>query len=152
MCTVYVSLEKFQCLRHGELEVVSYEKVLKWVAKVVSHFQHGSCNLDFEVLNNSNERQKRWRSRSPRKTEKSMEESLLLPKKRSELEGRERLALTRDVFTQEAKKLAYIAGPMVVTTTSLYLLLVISNMMVGHLGELALSSAAISVSFCNVTA
>ena len=41
-----------------------------------------------------------------------MEESLLLPKKRSELEGRERLALTRDVFTQEAKRLAYIAGPM----------------------------------------
>ncbi|XP_011038711.1 PREDICTED: MATE efflux family protein 5-like isoform X2 [Populus euphratica] len=81
----------------------------------------------------------------------SMEESLLRPKKRSELEGRERLVLTRDVFTQEAKKLAYIAGPMVVTITSLYLLLVISNMMVGHLGELALSSAAISVSFCNVT-
>lgn len=84
-------------------------------------------------------------------TAMSMEESLLLPKKRSELEGRERLVLTRDVFTQEAKKLAYIAGPMVVTITSLYLLLVISNMMVGHLGELALSSAAISISFCNVT-
>ncbi|KAJ6891040.1 LOW QUALITY PROTEIN: hypothetical protein NC651_024523 [Populus alba x Populus x berolinensis] len=85
-------------------------------------------------------------------TAMSMEESLLLPKKRSELEGRERLVLTRDVFmTQEAKKLAYIAGPMVVTITSLYLLLVISNMMVDHLGELALSSAAISVSFCNGT-
>uniref|UniRef100_A0A6N2MZU6 Uncharacterized protein n=1 Tax=Salix viminalis TaxID=40686 RepID=A0A6N2MZU6_SALVM len=53
-----------------------------------------------------------------------MEESLLLSKKRSEVEGRERLALTRDVFTGEAKKLAYIAGPMLVTTTSLYLLLV----------------------------
>lgn len=42
-------------------------------------------------------------------TAMSMEESLLPPEKRSELEGRERLVLTRDVFTQEAKKLAYIA-------------------------------------------
>ncbi|KAJ6431778.1 hypothetical protein OIU84_019121 [Salix udensis] len=72
-----------------------------------------------------------------------MEESLLLSKKRSEVEGRERLALTRDVFTREAKKLAYIAGPMVVTTTSLYMLLV------G--GSFGRASAAISVSFCNVT-
>ncbi|KAJ6356810.1 hypothetical protein OIU78_004830 [Salix suchowensis] len=76
-----------------------------------------------------------------------MEESLLLSKKRSEVEGRERLALTRDVFTREVKKLAYIAGPVVVTTTSRLLV----TGWWDHLGELALSSAAISVSFCNVT-
>ncbi|CAK7326674.1 unnamed protein product [Dovyalis caffra] len=83
-------------------------------------------------------------------TKESIEESLLLPEKRSK-EGREGIARTWWEFTQEAKRLAYIAGPMVVTTIALYLLLVISNMMVGHLGELALSSAAIAISLCNVT-
>jgi hypothetical protein len=83
-------------------------------------------------------------------TKKSMEERLLLPEKRSN-EGRERIAQTWREFTQEVKRLAYIAGPMVVTTTALNLLLVISNMMVGHLGELALSSSAIAISLCNVT-
>ncbi|KAJ6429832.1 hypothetical protein OIU84_021269 [Salix udensis] len=79
-----------------------------------------------------------------------MEERLLLPQKRSN-EGREGKAQTWHEFTREAKRLAYIAGPMIVTTTTLNLLLVISNMMVGHLGELALSSSAIAISLCNVT-
>ncbi|KAL9401775.1 hypothetical protein Peur_005624 [Populus x canadensis] len=83
-------------------------------------------------------------------TKKSMKERLLLPEKRSN-EGREGIAQTWREFTQEAKRLAYIAGPMVVTTTALNFLLVISNMMVGHLGELALSSSAIAISLCNVT-
>eukprot|EP00258_Populus_trichocarpa_P046521 XP_024462540.1 protein DETOXIFICATION 12 [Populus trichocarpa] len=83
-------------------------------------------------------------------TKKSMEERLLLPEKRSN-EGREGIAQTWREFSQEVKRLAYIAGPMVVTTTALNLLLVISNMMVGHLGELALSSSAIAISLCNVT-
>jgi hypothetical protein len=83
-------------------------------------------------------------------TKKSMEERLLLPEKRSN-EGREGIAQPWREFTQEVKRLAYIAGPMVVTTTALNLLLVISNMMVGHLGELALSSSAIAISLCNVT-
>ena len=83
-------------------------------------------------------------------TKMSLEERLLLPQKRSN-EGREGKAQTWQEFTREAKRLAYIAGPMIVTTTTLNLLLVISNMMVGHLGELALSSSAIAISLCNVT-
>ncbi|EOA34143.1 hypothetical protein CARUB_v10021645mg [Capsella rubella] len=57
----------------------------------------------------------------------------------------------KDVFFMEMKKLGYIAGPMIAINSSMYVLLVISIMMVGHLGELFLSSTAIAISFCNVT-
>ncbi|MBA0828796.1 hypothetical protein Goarm_013431, partial [Gossypium armourianum] len=40
---------------------------------------------------------------------------------------------------------------MVAVTLSQYLLQVISTMMVGHLGELALSSSAITISLAGVT-
>ncbi|KDP34996.1 hypothetical protein JCGZ_09284 [Jatropha curcas] len=81
-------------------------------------------------------------------TEKNMEEveETLLSKKKGE-----GLALTWDVFLQEGKKLGYIAAPMVVVTLSLQLINVISMMMVGHLGELALSSSAMAISFSIVT-
>nr|KAJ0212231.1 hypothetical protein LSAT_V11C400163380 [Lactuca sativa] len=59
--------------------------------------------------------------------------------------------LTWSVFEEEAKKFGYIAAPMVAVTLSQYLLQVISVMMVGHLGELALSSAAIAISISSVT-
>ncbi|XP_048619987.1 protein DETOXIFICATION 14-like [Brassica napus] len=49
------------------------------------------------------------------------------------------------------RRLAYVAGPMVAVNSSAYFLQVISIMMVGHLGELFLSSTAIAVSFCSVT-
>ncbi|CAM8886105.1 unnamed protein product [Rhodiola kirilowii] len=52
---------------------------------------------------------------------------------------------------QEIKRLGYLAGPMVAVTLSQYSLQVISMMMVGHLGELALSSTAIAVSLAGVT-
>ncbi|EFH63609.1 hypothetical protein ARALYDRAFT_894949 [Arabidopsis lyrata subsp. lyrata] len=58
---------------------------------------------------------------------------------------------TKDVFLREMKKLSYIAGPMIAVHSSMYVLQVISIMMVGHLGELFLSSTAIAVSFCGVT-
>eukprot|EP00257_Ricinus_communis_P022878 XP_015582727.1 protein DETOXIFICATION 12 [Ricinus communis] len=76
--------------------------------------------------------------------DKAMEESLLL-------KDDSRTALTWPVFTQEVKKLGYIAGPMVAVILSQYLLQVISLMMVGHLGELALSSTAIATSLAGVT-
>ncbi|CAI0393182.1 unnamed protein product [Linum tenue] len=60
-------------------------------------------------------------------------------------------ALTWSVFIQELKRLGYIAGPMVAVNLSQYLLQVISLMMVGHLGELELSSTAIAVSLSSVT-
>ncbi|KAG5378601.1 hypothetical protein IGI04_026443 [Brassica rapa subsp. trilocularis] len=54
-------------------------------------------------------------------------------------------------FFLEMRRLAYVAGPMVAVNSSAYFLQVISIMMVGHLGELFLSSTAIAVSFCSVT-
>ncbi|CAN1268710.1 Protein DETOXIFICATION 12 [Linum perenne] len=58
---------------------------------------------------------------------------------------------TWSVFVEEVKRLGYIAGPMVAINLSQYLLQVISLMMVGHLGELQLSSTAIAVSLSSVT-
>lgn len=57
----------------------------------------------------------------------------------------------KDGFFREMRRLGYIAGPMVAVNSSMYFLQVISIMMVGHLGELFLSSTAIAVSFCSVT-
>lgn len=54
-------------------------------------------------------------------------------------------------YVEEVKKLSCIAGPMVAVNLSQYFLQVISLMMVGHLGELFLSSTAIAISFCAVT-
>ncbi|XP_010533239.1 PREDICTED: protein DETOXIFICATION 14 [Tarenaya hassleriana] len=57
----------------------------------------------------------------------------------------------RDGFWREVRRLSYLAGPMIAVNSSMYFLQVISIMMVGHLGELFLSSTAIAVSFCSVT-
>lgn len=75
-----------------------------------------------------------------------MEEGLLLKEREVK---RERL--TWGVIGQEAKRLCYLAGPMVAVTLSQFMLQVISLMMVGHLGELSLSSTAIAISLCGVT-
>ncbi|KAM1517487.1 hypothetical protein ACFX1Z_020575 [Malus domestica] len=84
-----------------------------------------------------------------------MEESLLLPKRREEEQQQRRNSttsiLTWTSFFEEVKRLGCIAGPMVAVILSQSLLLVISMMMVGHLGELALSSSAIAISLSNVT-
>ncbi|MBA0766071.1 hypothetical protein Gotri_015149 [Gossypium trilobum] len=77
-----------------------------------------------------------------------MEESLI-PK----LENEEKSTrwLSWAAFVEEIKRAGYLAGPMVAVTLSQYLLQVISTMMVGHLGELALSSSAIAISLAGVT-
>ena len=54
-------------------------------------------------------------------------------------------------FTLEVKMLGLLGGPMVAVTLAQYLLPVISMMMVGHLGELALSSTGIALSLACVT-
>ncbi|KAK1425686.1 hypothetical protein QVD17_21041 [Tagetes erecta] len=69
----------------------------------------------------------------------------------SEGDGNSYYRLTWIVFVKEAKKFGYIAGPMVAVTMSQFLVQVISVMMVGHIGELALSSTAIAISISNVT-
>ncbi|XP_043695208.1 protein DETOXIFICATION 12-like [Telopea speciosissima] len=55
------------------------------------------------------------------------------------------------VIVEEMKNVGYLAGPMVAVTLSQFLLQVISVMMVGHLGELELSSTAIATSLTSVT-
>ncbi|XAR52474.1 hypothetical protein NMG60_11020576 [Bertholletia excelsa] len=77
-----------------------------------------------------------------------MEENLLV--KRRE-ETREEGRLTWVVLREEVKRQGLIAAPMVAVTLSQYFLQVVCTMMVGHLGELALSSTAMAVSISSVT-
>ncbi|KAL5722070.1 hypothetical protein ACHQM5_005637 [Ranunculus cassubicifolius] len=77
-----------------------------------------------------------------------MEEGLLM---KSEEDWKWKKVITWEVLREEVVKVGYLAGPMVAVTLSQYLLQVISTMMVGHLGELALSSAAMATSFTGVT-
>ena len=79
-------------------------------------------------------------------TEKNMEKSLLIPK-----ESLSSTSTTWDLLSGEVKKQGYIAAPMVAVTLSQYLLQVVSMMMVGHLGQLALSSTAMAISLASVT-
>ena len=51
----------------------------------------------------------------------------------------------------EVKRQLYIAGPMICVNLLQYSLVVVSNMFVGHLGELELASASIASSFAGVT-
>ncbi|KAJ4974455.1 hypothetical protein NE237_007629 [Protea cynaroides] len=73
-----------------------------------------------------------------------MDQSLLTKERGGEV-------LKWGVIEAEVKQVGYIAGPMVMVTVSQYLTQVISLMMVGHLGELALSSTAIATSLTGVT-
>ncbi|GAA0178637.1 transporter [Lithospermum erythrorhizon] len=59
-------------------------------------------------------------------------------------------APTWNIFVEELRKTSYIALPMVIVTVSQQLSRVVSMMMVGHLGELELSGAAIATSLTNV--
>ncbi|XP_019428211.1 PREDICTED: protein DETOXIFICATION 12-like [Lupinus angustifolius] len=59
--------------------------------------------------------------------------------------------VTWNGFSEEMKRISVVAGPMVIVISSQYLLQVVSIMMVGHLGELYLSSAALAVSLASVT-
>ncbi|XVF19473.1 hypothetical protein REPUB_Repub11eG0113700 [Reevesia pubescens] len=81
----------------------------------------------------------------------NMEKGLLVSEREVKGEGLGIITMELDKFIEEAKRVGYIAGPMVAVNFSQYFLQVISVMMVGHLGELSLSSTAIAISFCGVT-
>lgn len=81
--------------------------------------------------------------------EKNKETTLLLLKHKAG--GGDESDLGTNVFIQEVKKLGYLAGPFVAVTLSQFLLQIMATMMVGHLGELALSSTAIAISLAGVT-
>jgi len=55
------------------------------------------------------------------------------------------------VFVQEVEDVGFLALPMISVTLSQYFLQIISMMMVGHLGKLALSNTAIAISLCAVS-
>lgn len=74
----------------------------------------------------------------------NVEEGLLLKE-------REFVELRWGVIWEEVKEVGYLAGPMIIVTLSQNFLQTISLMMVGHLGELPLSSTAIAVSIAGVT-
>ncbi|KAJ0985735.1 hypothetical protein J5N97_004091 [Dioscorea zingiberensis] len=76
-----------------------------------------------------------------------MEEGLL---RSSESFQEERRGCVREL-REEGWRLASIAGPMVAATVAQFFVQVVSSMMVGHLGELQLSSAAIATSLTGVT-
>ncbi|GFZ15946.1 MATE efflux family protein [Actinidia rufa] len=78
-----------------------------------------------------------------------MEEGLLVLNEREK--EREIRGLTWAVLGKEVKSVGWIAGPMVAVTLSQYLLQVVCTMMVGHLGELSLSSTAIAISLSGVS-
>ncbi|XP_030498725.2 protein DETOXIFICATION 14 [Cannabis sativa] len=77
------------------------------------------------------------------KREISMEKGLL------EKEEKE-ISIFSKIF-DEVKLLGYIGGPMVIVNISQYFLQIVSVMMVGHHGKLALSSTAIAISFSAVS-
>ncbi|KAJ8620491.1 hypothetical protein MRB53_029020 [Persea americana] len=79
-----------------------------------------------------------------------MEGGLLLKERLVVVEEGER-SLRWGVIWEEVKKLSILAAPMVAVGVAQYLLQVISLMMVGHLGEISLSSAALATSLTGVT-
>ena len=78
-----------------------------------------------------------------------MEESLLV--KGNGGEKREEEGSRWVLVCEEVKRLGCLAAPMVSVVLSQYLVQVVSVMMVGHLGELALSSTAIAISLSGVS-
>lgn len=81
-----------------------------------------------------------------------MEKGLLLKEVERDEGLKRRIEVVRwREIGEEMKRVSWLACPMVVVIMSQYLLQVISIMMVGHLGELYLSSTAIAVSLAGVT-
>ncbi|KAH7835702.1 hypothetical protein Vadar_028947 [Vaccinium darrowii] len=78
-----------------------------------------------------------------------MEEGLLLVKQGEKTS--EGGLITWGMLVEEMKRLGRIATPMVAVTLSQFLLQVLCTMMIGHLGELSLSSTAIGNSLAAVT-
>ncbi|CAH8382474.1 unnamed protein product [Eruca vesicaria subsp. sativa] len=74
---------------------------------------------------------------------------LLLPAERVE-KGTWR-DLREGSYTDELKRIIFFAAPMAAVVIAQFTLQIISMVMVGHLGNLALASASLASSFCNVT-
>ncbi|KAM1517489.1 hypothetical protein ACFX1Z_020576 [Malus domestica] len=120
------------------------------------HNWFGSLAVILAVYNHSLQRRPRRLSSTAKDT--AMEESLLLSDYSREQQRRSRNSsssssscLTWGSFFEEVKRLGCIAGPMVAVVLSHFMLRFISVTMVGHLGELALSSSSIAFSLAGIT-
>lgn len=71
--------------------------------------------------------------------------------KLEEREDEKKWATSWGGYIEELKKGSRIAAPMVAVTVLQYLVQVVSVIMVGHLGQLSLSSVAIATSLTNIT-
>ncbi|KAK7269825.1 hypothetical protein RIF29_22581 [Crotalaria pallida] len=80
-----------------------------------------------------------------------MEESLIQNETEQKIERFEEHKTTWEGYIGEMKRICVVAGPMVVVLSSQFLLQIVSTMMIGHLGELYLSSAALAISLAGVT-
>ncbi|KAF5450967.1 hypothetical protein F2P56_031276 [Juglans regia] len=78
-------------------------------------------------------------------------EKSLLAKEREDPQSEGCLGVSWAAFAQEAKRMGYLAGPLVAVNLSQYFLQIISIVMVGHLGELCLSSTAVAISLAAVS-
>ncbi|KAI6686119.1 hypothetical protein NL676_032032 [Syzygium grande] len=83
-------------------------------------------------------------------TKQEMEERPLVKREEAAEESKSN-GITWGGVGEEVKRVGRIAAPMVVVASSQYLLQIISVMMVGHLGELSLSSTAMAVSLASVS-
>ncbi|KAL5811706.1 hypothetical protein ACOSQ3_026656 [Xanthoceras sorbifolium] len=75
----------------------------------------------------------------------------MISEEEKEEEEKIRWAMKWGGFVEELRKAGRLAAPMVAVSMFQYLLQVVSVVMVGHLGQLALSSVAIATSLTNVT-
>nr|XP_017178952.1 protein DETOXIFICATION 12-like isoform X3 [Malus domestica] len=120
------------------------------------HNWFASLAVILAVYNHSLQRRPRRLSSTAKDT--AMEVSLLLSDYSREQQRRSRNSsssssscLTWGSFFEEVKRLGCIAGPMVAVVLSHFMLRFISVTMVGHLGELALSSSSIAFSLAGIT-
>ncbi|XP_010252180.1 PREDICTED: protein DETOXIFICATION 16-like [Nelumbo nucifera] len=82
--------------------------------------------------------------------EQGLEASLLPTSEENAIDENRRKLMGTEVIA-EAKKQAWLAGPLISVNLLLFCLQMISVMFVGHLGELALAAASMATSFASVT-
>ncbi|KAG0500136.1 hypothetical protein HPP92_000208 [Vanilla planifolia] len=74
-----------------------------------------------------------------------------MPRDRERRRSAEMKMESKVLIVEEARKQMRLAGPLIVANVLLFFLQVISIMVVGHLGELALAGSAMAISFTTVT-
>ncbi|KAI9120147.1 hypothetical protein K1719_008795 [Acacia pycnantha] len=76
-----------------------------------------------------------------------MEESLIA----KDIEEKPERLITWQTWSQEVKRIVYIAGPVIPVLSSQFFLQIVAIMIAGHLDELSLSGTALAISIATVT-